>query len=68
MKTIKQGALIKNLNVSTAFYERLNHLALKLHEVGDKDGLETILILLSSLDKLAEEQELVEELDVVPLQ
>jgi hypothetical protein len=68
MKTLKQDALIKNLNVSASFYERLQQVVFKLHEVGDKDGLETILILLSSLDKLAEDQGLIEDLDVVPLQ
>jgi len=70
MKTINKDAIIA-IEVSASFYQRLQALALSIHNIEDfqdktvKDvHLETVLILLQTLDQSAEAQGLVS--DVVP--
>jgi hypothetical protein len=65
MKTLKKGSIIKGIDFSESFYGRIQSLAFLLSEIEEKEHLETILILLQTLDKAIEDQNLSEELDVI---
>lgn len=64
MRVIKNDVIVKGIDFSTSFYMRLQQLAVRLGELKEKEGLETILILLQTIDKAAEEQGLTEDVDL----
>lgn len=65
MKTLKKGSIIKGIDFSESFYGRIQSLAFLLSEIEEKEHLETVLILLQTLDQAIENQGLSEELDVI---
>lgn len=70
MRVIKKDAIIKGIDFAIPYYERLQGLVMHLAEGGEpsKAHLDTVLILINTLDEAAEKQGLIEEmeLDVVP--
>lgn len=65
MRVIKKDAIIKGVDFSVAYYERLHGLVVALSNNPDnKEHLETALILVHTLDKAAEEQGLIEEMEI----
>jgi len=69
-KTLKHGALIKGIDFSSSFYERLSALfmefaALSTEDPGEyKYHLETLAILMATLDEAAENQGLTEDSEI----
>lgn len=73
VKTLKRNSLIKGIDISSSFYERLSSLVLLVAQpeslISLKEespaqfeyALETLLILMATLDEAAEKQGLVEE-------
>lgn len=64
VKTLKKGAIIKGIDFSDSFYERLSSLFMELAALNDEGEydfhIETLGILMATLDEAAENQELVE--------
>lgn len=68
MKVLKPNSVITGIDFSLDYYSRLQALALfiaKNENEEYKHHLETVLILLNTLDEEAENQGLTEELDVI---
>lgn len=67
IKILKRNSLIKNVDFSSAFYERISALFIELAGLHSDDPetyqfhLETGAILMATLDEAAEKQGLVEE-------
>lgn len=66
VKVLKKDCIITGLDVSSGFYLALQGVLWKLCEdkEDNKDHIEVILLLLQDLDKLAQEQGLIEEEEV----
>lgn len=73
METLKKDALIKGIDFTTSFYERLSSLFVSLATLYGDDPetwqphIETLSILMATIDDAAREQGLTEELDLEDL-
>lgn len=72
IKVLKANSSIKDLEISAQFYDRLSGLAMEIANLSVEDPetykhhLETLIILMTTIDELAEKQDVIEdyELDV----
>lgn len=69
-KTLKHGVLIKGIDFSSSFYERLSALFMEFAGLAQNDPevykyhLETLAILMATLDEAADNQGLTEESEI----
>lgn len=69
IKVLKKGAVIKGIDFSSSFYERLTSLFMEIassdYSSEEKQfHLETLSVLMATLDEAAENQGLVEESEI----
>lgn len=71
IKALKRNSVIKGIDFSSAFYERLSSLFIEIASLDAEQyqyHLETMAILMATLDEAAEKQGLVESVDLNGLQ
>jgi len=71
IKALKRNSVIKGIDFSSGFYERLSSLFIEIASLDAEQyqyHLETMAILMATLDEAAEKQGLVESVDLDGLQ